>query len=136
MPHSHRLVVGGASLVRGRIRGQVAAGTKARDEVEACLPHDFFASVPFGRLSLMIRFGAKTRLDPWILGITGEYLDIAVEVPMKELSLLRDPAQLEQAFRQVILDAVLAVAAKYHLPDERLREMRQRTPTVFSVADS
>ena len=102
--------------------------------MEALLEPEFFEGAAFDRVSVMLRYGERTRLQPEYERIGtfdgARELPIAVELEMSRLR--RIPAEeVFEIFRQALLDALIAVAAKYGLRSERLREARSRLATVI-----
>src|SRR5205807_7137443 len=94
----------------------------------------FFGSAPFEEIWLTLRYGSRTRLAPEFRRVgTSDglrHLTMAVELEMSALQ-RASPEEMAAIFRQVLMDALLAVAAKYNLPSERLAEARRHTPTVI-----
>jgi immunity protein 39 of polymorphic toxin system len=132
--HGHRLLVGVVGTVPGHVRSYGPLAGRVRDEVEQCIGPEFFENAPFDEVGAILRCGVRTRLRPqYSRIITSDglrELPIAVELEMCVLH-NSDEQGVEGMFRQALLDALLAVAAKYNLPAERLAEARRHTPTVI-----
>lgn len=121
MDMDRRLLVGAVSLVRGRVRGDIQAGSEARDKVEALLGDAYFADGPFRRVGVIIRYGERTNLEPEcqrIRKVDGE-LPIAFELDMAVLRKLRGD-ELREFFRQALIEVLIGVARKYDRPCESL----------------
>lgn len=134
LSHDHKLVVAAVALCPGRVRGSIAAGTRARDEVEALLLPEFFHGAPFDFVSVVLRCGERTQLQPRYQRI-GTYqgmreLPITLELEMNRLRRIKEE-EVYAIYRQALLDALIAVAAKYGLQAERLQQARAQTPTVI-----
>jgi immunity protein 39 of polymorphic toxin system len=135
----HRIGLGSVGLIPGRVRGDTAPLERARDEVERLLGEAFFQAAPFDRIFLALRYGSRTRLAPVLRRVGIRHgiprLPVAVELEMGVLQ-RASPEEMEAIFRQVLMDALLAVATKYHLPAERLAEARRHTPTVIRDSEA
>jgi hypothetical protein len=134
MTDKPKLQTSAVSLVRGRVRDSIARQTQARDEVGTLLTPDFFENAPFDQVGVMFRYGERTHLEPEYQRIVRvgsvRELPIAVELDMEVLRRAK-AEEVYAIFKQALLDALLAIAAKYGLPAERLQEERHRTPTVI-----
>lgn len=134
MGSNRRLLASAVSLVPGRVRGDIAAGSRARDEVEVLLEPEFFENAPFDQVGVILRYGERTSLKPEYDRVETHdgirELPIAVEL---EMSVLRkaNPEEVFAIFRQALLDALTAVADKYGLQADRLRDERSKIPTVI-----
>ena len=127
MAHNRKLLVGIVGLVPGKVRNDVGAGTAARDLVEPLLVEDgWFEAAPFATVGLIIRYGERSQLEPTYQRIRGTHreLPISIELPMKALQ-RADAEQLTRIFAAAMIEALLSVAAKYRLPDARLREKKE-----------
>jgi hypothetical protein len=118
MATDRKILVGAVSLVRGRVRGDLTALSRMRDDLEALMVPEFFENAPFQRVGVIFRYGERTCLGPEYQRI-GTFdgireLPIAVEL---EMSVLRkaSPEELFAIFRQALLDALIAVADEYGL---------------------
>src|SRR5206468_4210294 len=126
--HGHRVVVGLSGLIPGRSVWQWSVpSVSARDKLEAITEPAFFEAAPFDEINVIIRCGETTRLAPQYKRIVTadglRELPIIVELEMGTLE-NREPDEVELILRQALLDALLAIAAKYKLPADRLREER------------
>jgi len=86
MAHNRKLVIGGAALVKARLKNDVQAMSAVRDELETLLLDcDFFAAAPFKWIGLIIRFGLEDKVEPVYQRISKTHgnLPISVEVDMK-----------------------------------------------------
>jgi immunity protein 39 of polymorphic toxin system len=134
MATDRKLLASAVSLVRGRVRGDLAALTRVKDELEALLVPEFFENAPFQRVGVIIRYGKRTSLQPEYQRI-GTFegireLPVAIEVEMDRLRRM-EPEEVYAIFRQAVLDLLIAIAEKYGLRSERLREARSMTPTLI-----
>jgi hypothetical protein len=134
MATDRKLLASAVSLVPGKVRGDIAAGSRARDEVESLLVPEFFEKAPFDRVGVIFRYGERTRLTPEYQRI-GTFdgireLPIAIELEMNRLRRI-PPEEVYRILKQVLMDALLAVADKYGLRAERLREARSQLPTLI-----
>jgi hypothetical protein len=89
----------------------------------------WFPSAPFKYVSLIIRYGDKTDLNPEFQPIIKKHgeLPIAVELKMEDIRAVhRVTTTLESLFRQVTLEALLGVAEKYGLPRSPIEGYRFR----------
>ena len=120
---SCRILVGAVSLVVGRVRDDIPAAMRARDDVEGLLPPSFFEGARFQQVALIIRYGEEHNLRPEYQRIKSGALDIAVEL---EMAVLRkaQPEEVYRRFRHAILEAMIAVAEKYGLPRQELYKAR------------
>lgn len=136
--HGHWIYVGLVGLLPGRsLRNCDSPCLHARDAVEELTRPEFFADAPFDEINVLIECGERTRLTPRYRRIRTKdglrELPITIELAMDWLE-RREPDKVEAVFRQVLLDALLAIAAKYKLAGQRLEEARERAPTL--VRDS
>lgn len=121
-----RFYVGMAALVPGRVRGDIPAASAVKEEIDSLLSDSFFQNAPFKRIGLMIRYGTKTDLEPKYHALHKDELPITVEVEMSEIRKFRGDALVE-AFREIVLEALIRVAARYGLSAEKLISLRDRT---------
>jgi hypothetical protein len=120
------LQFGIVGTVPGRVRGDEAA-VHAADWAETFLTPAFFEGAPFKSVSLVLLFGPETDLETRFQPRRKDELPISVELDMARLRRLHRP-RLENAFRYVIVKALVDVAAKYRLPRQRLDEELARLP--------
>jgi hypothetical protein len=65
MTHNRKLVIGGAALVKARLKNTGPAMVSICDELEKVLAaSEFFANAPFGWISMIIRYGLKNEFEP------------------------------------------------------------------------
>jgi hypothetical protein len=109
---NRKLLLGAVSLVKGRVKDVIPVGTELRDEIEPTLSPEFFQAVPFDRISLILRLGQGTDLTTEFQKIRHDELPIAIQLDMGELRHAnRD--QLKEKFREAVMAALEAVAARY-----------------------
>ncbi len=128
MAHNRKLVIGGAALVKARLKNTGPAITKVRDELEGVLiSAGWFPAAPFGWVGLIIRYGLKTESEPHYQRINKTHgdLPIAIEVDTNHiLDIHTEPSRLKDFFKRVTLDCLLSVARRYDLPAETLKHER------------
>ena len=125
MNGKRKLNVGMVGLVPGRLRNCIPIGSRVRDEVELLLDSDFFSSAPFDRVGVIIRVGQRTDLTPEYEPIYQGELPIAVEVSMGTIRKAKDD-ELARIIRRALLEALLGIAEKYRLPNNRLLTEKQK----------
>lgn len=118
------LLFGTVGTVAGRVRGDEAA-VRAADWAETLLTPEYFARAPFHTVGLVLLIGADTDLDTKFRPRRRDELPVAIQVALDKLRNLRG-AELDNAFRYIILKALIDVAAKYQLPRERLDQEMAR----------
>ena len=126
MAHNRKLVIGGAALVKARLKNDVQAMSAVRDELETLLLDcDFFAAAPFKWIGLIIRFGLEDKVEPIYqrIGKTHGNLPISVEVDTHPL-VGADIDKMKAIFRRLTIEALLHVARKYNLPTKPLEDYR------------
>jgi hypothetical protein len=124
MGHNRRLVFSAVGLVKARVRGEIPVMNQVRDELEcALIEAEWFPSAPFRWIGLMFRYGLKTDSVPHFETIDpddGE-LPIAIEIDTHVLlELSKDKPGLARFIKNTAIECLLAVAAKYGLPNARL----------------
>jgi len=118
------LIIGGVGLVKGRVRLAGPVMREICDELEPALQRVKFTDHgPFHTISMIVRFGEKTRLAPEFEPLNRKYseLPVSVELPMDELRVLRRP-QLKDRLLEATHQVLEAAAEKYGLPYEELSE--------------
>lgn len=112
-----KLVLALVATVPGRVRGDIEAGTRARDEVESLIESDFFEGVPFSQVSLVVHYGNRVSLTPEYepIGRTDGFLRISVDLEMSTVKKARGE-ELREILRQALIEALIAVAQKYNRP--------------------
>ncbi len=125
MGHNRKLVLGGVSLVKIRLRHTGSALASVGAELENVLiEENFFQDAPFRWIGLILRYGIKNDSEPQYDKIDkndGE-LPIAIEVDMNPL-VNADLVTLLPVFRQRCLIALIHVANKYGLPSAKLKTL-------------
>lgn len=133
--HGHRLFLGIVSLIPGQVRGDNPSIDKAQSATEELLGSVFFENAPFDDIGMIFRYGERTCLRPQsfrIVKVKGRReLQIAVELEMRMLQ-NATPEEMDSIFQQALLDPLIAVAEKYSLPVEGLREARSKLPTLIN----
>ncbi len=112
------LLIGGVSLIKGRVKEAGIAMKEICDELEPLLQGiGFVENAPFNTVSMIIRFGEKTDLTPEYGPISKRHSELPVAVEM-ELASLRVASKdvVKSAFVKATIDVLLHVAKKYDLP--------------------
>jgi hypothetical protein len=122
--HNKKFVLGAVSLVQGRVRNSIEVGNEVLNEINGLIPDDFFRGAPFNRIDLEMRYGTKTQHEPEYLDIEDGWLGISIELEMAKLQNL-DRSELKRIFKSAALDALIAVAKKYNLPDQQFRNAKE-----------
>ncbi len=120
------LLIGGVSLIKGRVREAGLAMKEICDDLEPLLKEiGFVDNAPFNTVSMIIRFGEKTDLTPDYEPINKRHCELPVAVEM-ELSGLRVASKdiVKSAFVKATIDVLLDVAKKYDLPSEPLKMIK------------
>lgn len=120
------LLIGGVSLIKGRVREAGLAMKEICDDLEPLLKEiGFVDNAPFNTVSMIIRFGEKTDLTPDYEPINKRHSELPVAVEM-ELSGLRVASKdvVKSAFVKAAIDVLLDVAKKYDLPSEPLEMIK------------
>ncbi len=119
------LLIGGVSLVRGRVREAGPVMREICDELEPMLQGiGFLDKAPFKTISMIIRFGEKDDLTPQYDRINARHSELLVGVEL-ELSGLRTASKdvVKAAFVTATIDVLLDVSEKYGLPNSPLKAM-------------
>jgi hypothetical protein len=119
------LLIGGVSLVKGRVRDAGRAMVKISNDLEGTFEStSYVANAPFKTVSLILRFGLQTNLEPEYTRIDKRHneLHVAVELNMADLSTC-NYEQLEELFMIATLKVLVDAGKKYHLPYEKFEEM-------------
>lgn len=120
------LLIGGVSLIKGRVREAGLAMKEICDDLEPLLKEiGFVDNAPFKTVSMIIRFGEKTDLTPDYEPINKRHSELPVAVEM-ELSALRVASKdvVKSAFVKATIDVLIDVAKKYDLPSEPLEMIK------------
>lgn len=126
MAEQRILLIGGVSLIKGRVREAGLAMKEICDELEPFLNEiGFVDDAPFKTVSLIIRFGEKTDLTPDYDPINKRHSELPVAVEM-ELASLRTASKevVKNAFVKATIDVLIDVAQKYNLPAQQLEAIR------------
>lgn len=126
MSEQRILLIGGVSLVKGRVREAGLTMKEICDELEPMLNEiGFTDNAPFRTVSLIIRFGEKTNLTPDYEPISKRHSELPVAVEM-ELSGLRTASRevVKSAFVKATIDVLIDVAQKYNLPCQPLEAIK------------
>ncbi|HBV20919.1 MAG TPA: hypothetical protein DEF07_04265 [Nitrosomonas sp.] len=116
------LLIGGVSLVKGRVKESGLVMKEICDELEPMLQEiGFVDNAPFKTVSMIIRFGEKTDLTPDYDPINKRYSELPVAVEMELASLrIASKETLKNAFVKATIDVLIDIARKYNLPCESL----------------
>jgi hypothetical protein len=116
------LLLGGVSLVKGRVKEAGVAMREICDDLEPLLrEEDFVERAPFETVSLIIRFGERESLDPVYDRIDRRHNELPVSIEMKLDSLrLANKEAVKGIFLDAVIKVLLDVAKQYDLPKERL----------------
>ena len=120
------LLIGGVSLIKGRVKEAGLAMKEICDDLEPLLKEiGFVDNAPFKTVSMIIRFGEKTDLTPDYEPVNKRHSELPVAVEM-ELSGLRVASKdvVKSAFVKATVDVLLDVAKKYGLPSEQLETIK------------
>jgi len=130
MEQKRKLLIGGVALVVGNVRNAGDAMVGVCDELDPILIQSgWFPSAPFKYVSLIMRYGDKTDLNPEFQPVIEKYgeLPIAIELKMEDIRAVhRDKIKLKSLFRRVTLEALIAMAEKYGLPKSPIEAYRFR----------
>jgi hypothetical protein len=119
-PHSRKLGLLSAALVKARVRGLVPALGRVRDALEPTLL-PWFPNGQFSWVTLSIRLGLKNDEKPAFGRISKKYgdLPLSIEIDTHDvLAVHHDPELLYQLIYGHTLRSLRAVAAKYGLSME------------------
>jgi hypothetical protein len=118
MHSSRRLLVGGVSTVKGRVRGAGPAIVAICDSIEPVLMNSgWFTLVPFTTISIILRFAEQASSDVDIETVDAQHkeLPVAVTLAMSDVD-RKTSEQLVPLFRQSVVQALRAVSQKFGLP--------------------
>jgi hypothetical protein len=118
MAEQRILLIGGVSLIKGRVKEAGIAMKEICDELEPLLQSiGFVENAPFKTVSMIIRFGEETDLIPKYEPISKRYCELPVAVEM-ELASLRMASKevVKSIFVRATIDVLVDVAKKYDLP--------------------
>ncbi|WP_087723661.1 Imm39 family immunity protein [Pandoraea sp. PE-S2T-3] len=124
------LLVGAVSLVKHRFRGEGQIVLAVRDEIDAAMKRNgFLINAPFTTVSLIIRYADKDDMRTEIGKVNREngVIPIAVQVNVGCLSAM-DAAELQNAFRKLLIEVLCDLAANFDLPYAFLDAMRAESP--------
>lgn len=119
------LFIGGVSLIKGRVKQAGLAMAEICEEFEPLLKEiQFVRNAPFKTISLIIRFGEETDLNPSYEAINKRHSELPVAILM-ELAELKTASKsvVKSAFISATVDVLFDVAKKYNLPADRLGEL-------------
>lgn len=125
------LLIGGVSLVKGRVREAGPAMQEICNELEPLLNEiGFVDNAPFKTVSMIIRFGETTELTPSYDSINKRHseLPVAIEMELAELRLASKDV-VKSAFAKATIDVLFDVAKRYDLPSEQLEAIVAQMPT-------
>jgi len=127
MAHNRKLVIGGAALVKTRLKNTGPAIVTVCDELEQVLAEsDFFADAQFKWISLIIRYGLKDKFEPVYQRINKTHGDLPISVEVDTHPLVEaDSETIKVVFRRATIEALLHVAQKYNLPTKALEDYRK-----------
>ena len=122
------LLVGGVSLVKGRVRDAGPVMVEICNELEPILREECFTrNASFQTISLILRFGTRRCLSPEYRPINKSHdeLPISVELEMQAIKeMTRD--ELKREFMVAVLEALIHVGHKFKLATETLeRSLRK-----------
>ncbi|KZN34360.1 hypothetical protein N480_22415 [Pseudoalteromonas luteoviolacea S2607] len=120
------LLIGGVSLIKGRVREAGLAMQEICDDLEPLLNEiGYVDNAPFKTVSMIIRFGEKTDLTPDYDPINKRHSELPVAVEM-ELASLRVASKdvVKSTFVKATIDVLIDVAKKYDLPSEPLEMIK------------
>lgn len=128
MSEQRILLIGGVSLVKGRVREAGSVMQEICNELEPLLKEiSFVDNAPFKTVSMIIRFGENTNLNPEYEPINKRHSELPVAIEL-ELASLRTASKevVKDAFVKATIDVLADVARKYNLPAEPLEAIRQQ----------
>ena len=120
------LLIGGVSLIKGRVREAGIVMQEICNELEPILKEiGFVNNAPFNTVSLIIRFGENNNLVPEYGPINKRYseLPVAIEFELEGLRLANKDA-VKSEFVAATLSVLLDVAKKYALPSKPLEVIK------------
>ncbi len=128
MAEQRILLIGGVSLVKGRVKEAGLVMAEICDELEPLLDEiGFVNAAPFKTVSVIIRFGTKTDLVPDYDRIDKRHceLPVAVEMELPALQILSREL-LKTKFIKATIDVLVDVGNKYKLPVDHLLKIQAR----------
>ena len=123
MAEQRILLIGGVSLVKGRVKEAGPVMREICDELEPLLQDmEFLDKAPFKTISMIIRFGKKNDLTPQYDPINKRHSELPVAVEL-QLAGLRtaNKDEVKAAFVTATIDVLLDVSEKYGLPNTPLK---------------
>jgi hypothetical protein len=126
MTEQRILLIGGVSLIKGRVKQAGPVMKEICDEVEPILKEiGFVDDAPFKTVSLIIRFGEKVDLTPDYGPIDKRHKELPVAVEM-ELASLRVASSdvVKKALLKATVDVLIDVAKKYDLSSKSLETIK------------
>lgn len=123
MTEQRVLLIGGVSLVKGRVKEAGPVMREICDELEPMLNNmGFLDNAPFKTISMIIRFGERNNLTPQYDPINKRHSELPVAVEL-ELASLRTASKevVKSAFVTATIDVLLDVSEKYGLPNASLK---------------
>lgn len=125
MSEQRILLIGGVSLVKGRVREAGLVMQKICNELEPFLKEiGFVDNAPFKTVSMIIRFGEKTNLNPEYEPINKRHSELPVSVEFKLSSLCTASKEaVKNAFVKATIDVLADVAHRYNLPADQLKTL-------------
>ena len=120
------LLIGGVSLVKGRVRNAGLVMQEICNELEPLLSEiGFVDNAPFKTVSMIVRFGENTNLIPEYESINKRHCELPVAVEM-ELAGLRIASKevVKDAFFKAAINVLIDVAHRYNLPVGSLEEIK------------
>lgn len=122
------LLLGGVSLFKGRVRDAGLAMQEICYDLEPLLNEiSFVDNAPFKTVSMIIRFGDKTDLNPNYEPINKRQSELPVAVEMELASLrVANKDDVKSAFAKATIDVLIDVAKKYNLPSEPLEMIKAK----------
>ncbi|KJG37390.1 hypothetical protein UA32_12820 [Photobacterium angustum] len=117
------LLIGGVSLMKGRVKEAGPVMREICDELEPMLQDiGFLNEAPFKTISMIICFGEKDDLTPQYDPINKRHSELPVGVEL-ELAGLRTASKdvVKAAFVTATIDVLLDVSEKYGLPNAPLK---------------
>jgi hypothetical protein len=116
------LLIGGAGLVKGRVRDAGPIMVEICNELEPVLREGYFTrSAPFQTVSLILRFGTRRCLIPEYRPVDKSHneLPLSVELEMQTLrEMNRD--ELKHEFMVATLESLIHAGNKFMLPTAML----------------
>ncbi len=133
MVNERILLIGGVGLVRGRVRDAGPVMVEICNELEPLLRESGYSdSAPFKTVSLILRFGAQSKLDPEYGALDRRHSELPVSVELEMGKLRRMGREdVKREFLLATLSVLVDVAQRYGLPQDglpdRLARLRENT---------